>query len=98
GTGSTSKGLARNATTPKKNTCTTCMIETAQGLRGLRGAVTASSAVWPLSSQAHSRIEPSSAAHSVTTFTQVGEAMREVVATYDTEKSSVRSAACMTAT
>ena len=34
----------------------------------------------------------------VTTFTQIGEAMREVLATYSTLKSSVSSATCMITT
>ncbi len=49
-------------------------------------------------SQAQSSTEPSRAAHSVTTFTHVGDAMRECSATYLTLKSSVRSAAIIATT
>src|SRR5690606_14814471 len=98
GTGSTRNGLARKARTKKKNVWTACITASAHGLSGDSGAIAASNAVYPERSQAHSRMEPSRAAHIVTTFTQVGEAIRECAATYETLKSSVSRAVCMTTT
>ena len=60
-------------------------------------AVMATTAVYPVNSQPQNMTEPSSADQSVTTLTQVGEAMRECSATYFTVKSSVRSATSISA-